>query len=426
MHETFKAIGCSIKTAPVAVREMLALQENGIRNLLANLKNTPDITEALVVSTCNRTEIYYSSATDCTEQIIKLLATEKNLEVATISPYLVAELNHEEASRQLFRMAIGLESSVVGDLQIINQVKQAYQLSADANMAGPFIHRLLHTIFFANKKVVQETGFRDGAASVSYAAQELVEELTQLKPDPKILVLGLGEIGADLLRHLVDHNYKNISVCNRTEEKAAALVVSLPDAHIEQIAFAAVWQAIADADVVISSIATDKPFISKNAVEGLMGLHYKYFIDLSVPRSIEAAVESLPGALVYNIDQINVRVNQAVEARLASIPQVEAIIEAALLDFADWTKEMVVSPTIQKLKSALEQIRQEEVTRHLRQMTDEETRLVDKITRNMMQKILKLPVLQLKAACRRGEADTLIDVLNDLFNLEAQNENISH
>jgi len=147
-------------------------------------------------------------------------------------------------------------------------------------------------------------------------------------------------------------------------------------------------------------------------------LTYKYFLDLSVPRSVDVAVEQIPGVLVYNIDHIRNRADEALTRRLASIPQVEAIVAQSIVEFNDWSKEMMVSPTINKLKNALEQIRKEEMSRYMKNMSPEESEKIDKITRGMMQKIIKLPVLQLKAACKRGEAETLIDVLNDLFNLE--------
>jgi glutamyl-tRNA reductase len=138
-----------------------------------------------------------------------------------------------------------------------------------------------------------------------------------------------------------------------------------------------------------------------------------------MPRSIDQEIENLPGAVLFNIDQINNRTQEAIERRKASVPQVEQIVNQAIEDFEEWSKEMLISPTIQKLKNALEQIRQEEIARHMKQLSEDELGRIDKITKNMMQKIIKLPVLQLKAACKRGEAETLADILNDLFNLDA-------
>ena len=313
---------------------------------------------------------------------------------------------------------MGLDAQVIGDLQISNQVKNAYQWSADEDAAGPFLHRLLHTIFFTNKRVQQETSFRDGAASTSYAALELVEELTGDVANPRVLVVGLGEIGADVCRHLGDSKvFTDVTICNRTRSKAELLAA---ECGVKVLDFENLVQGLKEADVVISSIAHHTPFFTRELVEHLDVLSYKFFIDLSVPRSIEADVENVPGILVYNIDAIQSKASAALQRRLDAVPHVRAIIAESIAGLSDWAKEMMVSPTIQKLKNALEQIRQEEMDRFQKKLTPEEAKRVDEVTKSLMQKILKQPVLQLKAACKRGEADQLIDTLTDLFDLERQ------
>lgn len=280
----------------------------------------------------------------------------------------------------------------------------------------------MHTIFFTNKRVAQETSFRDGAASVSYAAVELIDELVGHHLNPNVLVVGLGEIGTDVCLNLADRKLTNITLCNRTLAKTETLAKQ----HNFRVAdFANLTDEITRADVIITSVSRDEPLITPALLNSLRVLTYKYFIDLSVPRSVDASVEQIPGVLVYNIDHIRNRADEALNRRLASIPQVEAIIDQAVAEFSDWSKEMIVSPTINKLKNALEQIRRDEIARHMKHLSPDESEKVDKITRGIMQKIIKLPVLQLKAACKRGEAETLIDVLNDLFNLEEQSETAS-
>jgi glutamyl-tRNA reductase len=184
--------------------------------------------------------------------------------------------------------------------------------------------------------------------------------------------------------------------------------------------FEQVQTAIAQADVIISSVAVEH-FIQKDFIQSLDIQSFKYFIDLSVPRSIEPSIEEKSGVLLYNIDQINHKVSEALQLRLAAVAEVRAIIQASLQEFNEWSKEMEVSPTIQKLKNALEQIRQEELARYMKKLSEDEAYRLDQVTKSMMQKIIKLPTLQLKAACKRGEAETLIEVLNDLFNLEKKN-----
>ena len=420
MITNFKSLSLSYKKAPVEIREKMALNEQECKSLMLLLKDAFDLNELLVLSTCNRTEVYYAAQEDLSAGIVKIMAIHKGLLDGTdLFPLFESITEHEQAIVHLFRVAIGLESQVVGDLQITNQVKHAYQWSADQNMAGPFLHRLLHTIFFTNKKVVQETGLRDGAASVSYATVELAEELLENYINPTVLILGVGEMGADVCRNMVNSSLKNVLVTNRTMAKAEELAA---ECGFQTIAFDNLDEAIKKADLIISSVALPEPLITKARLEKANILSYKYFVDISVPRSVSPDVEQIPGVILYGIDTLQNRSQEAIEKRRRSIPQVESIIAEAVEELKEWSKEMIVSPTIQKLKNALEQIRKEEVSRHLKTLTEEESKVIDDITRNIMQKIIKLPVLQLKAACKRGEAETLIDVLNDLFNLEKETQ----
>lgn len=421
MHGQFKAITISYKNAPLDIREQIALNEDECKALMVKLQEVLGVAESLVLSTCNRTEIYYTSDTDLSAEIIKVLAVQKAISSATIAPYFTRYTNQDDAVRYLFEVSLGLHSQVIGDLQIPNQIKNAYQWSADINMSGPFMHRLLHSVFFTNKRVVQETAFRDGAASTSYAAIEAIETFLPLLTNPKVLVIGLGEIGRDVCLTLADKGYKNITLTNRSHEKAVALANEL---GFEVADYNNVENQILEADIVISSIRRDEPLITSELLSRNTRSQIKYLIDLSVPRSIAPSVEQLGGIVLYDLDEIQQRANTALERRVAAIPQVQNIIEQAVADFNDWSKEMIVSPTIQKLKNALEQIRQEEMARYMKGISEDEAKKIDKITSSMMQKIIKLPVLQLKAACKRGEAETLIDVLNDLFNLEAQSEKV--
>ena len=418
MLHNFKAVTLSHKKAPLAIRELIALDEKSCKQFLQTLKDFIQATDLLVLSTCTRTEVYYTADADYSQDIIKLLGITKG--IANISQYIdyFTLINgHQDAVQHLFDVSMGLDAQVVGDIQISNQVKQAYQWSADNETAGPFLHRLMHTIFFTNKRVVQETSFRDGAASTSYATVELIEELSADIDNPRILVVGIGEIGADVCRNLQGSVLNNVVISNRTNAKAKLLA---DECGFEVLPFEDLVQGLKEADVIISSISRDTPFFTTSMIERLDVLTFKFFIDLSVPRSIEAKVEDIPGVLVYNIDSIQNKASAALEQRIAAIPKVKEIIAESIEQFNDWSKEMMVSPTIHKLKNALETIRQEEIARYLKKLGPDETKLVDDITRNIMQKIIKLPVLQLKAACKRGEAETLIDVLNDLFNLEAQ------
>jgi len=413
MIQNFKSIALSYKTAPLDVRESVSLSEAAAKQLLNFMRDVTDATDVLVVSTCNRTEIYYMSAQELSSQILKGLGLIKKLD----SGYerFFAKYEGREAIRHLFEVAIGLDAQVIGDLQISGQVKNAYQWTADENMAGPFLHRLMHTIFFCNKRVVQETAFRDGAASISYAAKELAEDITTGLSAPRVLVIGVGEIGQDVCLNLMNSKFKDVTIVNRTSEKAEKL------AHKCGFSFRSLDQLsseIATADVIISSVSGSEPLISKHLLKNMSIFSHKYFIDLSIPRSIEPSVDEIEGAIVYNLDDIEEKTNDALERRRASIPQVQNIISEAMLEFEDWSKEMIVSPTIQKIKQALEQIRKEEIARFLKNAKPEEAEKLEEMSKSLMQKILKYPVLHLKAACRRGDAESLTEMLQELFNLD--------
>lgn len=423
MNIHFKAFGLSYKKSAIQIREAVALSDSEMRNLLTRSKEVLGINEMLIISTCNRTEFYYVSENDEFDRLISLLGIEKNL--SNIDSYKLdfEHFTSTKAVQHLFEVATGIDSQVLGDLQIINQVKKAYQASADNNMAQAFLHRLLHTIFFTNKKIVQQTTFRDGAASVSYAAVSMLEELTANMTSPQVLVIGTGEIGEDVLRNLKNTNFMNILVANRTFEKAESLAKEL---NYKAVRFEEIEKYIAESEIIISSVSMSKPLISKDLLEQNPILSFKFIVDLSIPRSVESKVEEIPAVLLYNMDSIEQKVSETMQKRQETVPAVLEIIAEAMAEFADWTQEILVSPVIQQFKNVLENIRKDEMSRFAKQMNPQETEVVDKITRNILQKIIKYPVLELKAACKRGEAENVSEMLKNLFDLEKQTEKVNH
>jgi len=413
MQSSFKALILTYKTVPLGIREQVSLNELFTKQLFQYMREYTPATESLIISTCNRTEIYYVSEKDFSSEILEGLKLVKGIDTS-IEEYFI-QLTSKEAISHLFEVSIGLDAQIIGDLQISGQVKTAYQWSADENMAGPFLHRLMHTIFFVNKRVVQETSFRDGAASISYAAKELAEDLTSSIKEPKVLVLGVGEIGKDVCLNFVNSSIKHVTILNRSVEKAQLLAEKCGFAFGEIIKLE---EELSKADLVISSVSVSQPIITRTMLERSPILSHKYFIDLSVPRSVDSSIEEIPGVIVYNMDDLEEKTNTALEKRIASIPAVKGIINEALEDFSEWSKEMIVSPTIQKLKQALEQIRKEELARYLKTANGQEAEKLEELSRSLVQKILKYPVLQLKAACKRGDAESLSELLQDLFNLE--------
>lgn len=414
MQAQFKVLTISHEQAPLQVREMFHLNAEQSRSLSEQIHSIIGIEEVLILSTCNRTEIYVVSDDVEAEILLKLLCIEKGIAYSPdYRQHFQWICQTLPAAQHMFEVSMGLRSQVVGDLQISNQVKQSYALAAELQLAGPFLHRLLHTIFHTNKRVQQETAYRDGAASVSYASAELARELVGIMQAPTALVIGMGEMAQDVAKQLVTGGFERIFISNRTDEKAADFAHEL---GIEHLPFAELKQRCADFHVVIVAIAAENHLIVPEMLAGVVGP--KFFIDLSVPRSVSPAVEQIPGVLVYDIDEIKSRTDEVLRTRLAAVPAVQAIIATDMAAFMDWSRELTISPTIQKLKDALEQIRMEEMAKFVKGAAPQEVEMMDKVTKSMVNKIIKLPVLQLKAACKRGEQENLIDVLNDLFDLE--------
>ncbi|MEM6736913.1 MAG: glutamyl-tRNA reductase [Bacteroidota bacterium] len=411
----FQAISLSHKNAPIEIRETVSFEGEEVSTFLIQLKEVFLIKEALLISTCNRTEIYYSSDAEISNEIIGFIASFKALSKESLLRYF-RKLNTREAVLHLFRVALGLESKVLGDIQISNQIKRAYQSSADLELAGSFLHRLMHTIFYANKRVVQETRLQTGSASIASVAVELIKHFVVKLDNPTVALIGLGEIGQNTLENLNKENLK-ITLVNRTRSKAEKFASAY---HVNVKDFFNLREIISGNDVIISAVSTKVPIINDELI--VKDATHKLFIDLSVPRSIDPAIDHVPGVSLFNVDQLTEKTLKTKSIREKSIPAVEAIIEDALFGFDEWKSEMEVSPTIQRLKKTLDLIRKEELARYSKISTSER-KLLEIATKNMIQKVIKLPVLQLKAARKRGEADTLVGVLNDLFDLEQQEIN---
>lgn len=409
----FKAVGISYHNTPLEIRELASLNESESNDFLIRLRETFDLSEAMVVSTCNRTEVYYLARKDLGKEVITLLATQKSISKNSLLKYC-KRYGEFDSVHHLFDVSLGLDSQILGDIQISNQIKKAYQASADLGMAGPFLHRLLHTIFYANKRAVQETRLQDGNASLASVSVDLAKRFIENVSNPRIAIVGLGEIGQNVLENL--HGVEaSITLLNRTKSKAEKLAVE-PNIivsnyeHLESV--------INESDIVISSVSSGSEIISKKNLTS-NSFQHKLFIDLALPRSISSDLEEISGTTVYNIDQLSEKTKAAKAIREASIPDAKKIIEDSVASFSEWTEEMEVSPTIQKLKSTLDEIRKQELSRHIGKVSDEEMELLEAVTKNMIQKVIKLPVLELKAACKRGESENLVGVLNDLFNLES-------
>lgn len=415
MDLSLKAVSLSHHKAPVEIRELIYIRPAAIRDLLLSLKDTFNVSELLVLSTCNRTEVYYVSESDFSSGIIARLLSEKGLSETEQYLDYFDRMEGDQALQHLFEVSMGLRSGIIGDIQITHQVKEAYSISHELNLAGPVLHRLLHTIFHAGKRVQSETGYRDGAASVSYAAVESAEISVANPEAARVLVVGLGEMGADVARNLKYSAFRQVFLMNRTREKAQELS---NETGFPIIPFEDLESALPQFDVVFSAVAGSDCLITRSLLSRQEIHTHRYFFDLSVPRSIAPDTEEVTGVIVFNIDEIQSRASEVLEKRLENVPAVLQIIREEMVGFKDWSRELSISPTIHLLKEALENLRKEEIARYLKSLNEKELEAVEEVTRNLMQKIMKLPVLNLKEACRRGNEDSLIEALHTIFNLD--------
>ena len=395
---TFRGLTINHKTAKVALREELSIAEPDLHVLLKEFSTSLTVSELFILSTCNRTEVYYMSEENLDEVFLEKLAERNGYNSEEVHKATMV-LENEEAARHLFRVAMGLESQVLGDLQIINQVKRAYQAATDLELAGPYLHRLLHTIFYANKKVVQQTTFRDGAASVSYATFEMATEFTDHIQEPVVLILGAGEMGSDVARFFAEEHAHSLYIANRTYSKAKALA---EETQAKPIQLNQIGDLLPKVDILISTLGLSEPILSQEDFKDLPTKGFRYCFDLGVPRSINPNSEKEAGVILYNIDDINSKTQEALDRRRDAIEDVELIVEENLSAFLEWSKEMQFSPVLQQLKQALEQIRQEELLKYAKKHSKEELAVAEKVTLGMLNQILKKHAIQLKIACRRG------------------------
>ena len=235
--------------------------------------------------------------------------------------------------------------------------------------------------------------------------------------NPRVLMIGVGEIGADVCDNFRKSAISNIIVVTRTHHKALELAQKC---FVKAAYWENVWEEVKQADVVISSVPGDCFFISKHDIDKLAPNAPKIFIDLSMPHSISSDLQAIPGTRVYNIDNIRNQATKALEMRLEAVPQVQQIIAEAVAEFGFWTQEMGMSPAIQNFKNRLEEIRQQELNRYMKKLGAEEKVLVETLTKSILNKIVKLPALELKAACQRGNSDALLESFTTLFDLEKE------
>jgi glutamyl-tRNA reductase len=402
--------GISHHTAPLDVRERLWFSSEEIRQTLPLLRPI-GIGECVMFSTCNRTELYVLTENNTIppEEIKRILITQKSADRKVQSSDLFT-LTAGDAARHLFRVAAGTDSMVLGDVQILAQVKEGFHLATDLGTAGFFMNRLFQLAFRAGKRARTETEIGDGAVSVSYAAVELAEKIFDDLHKKSALVIGAGETADLTATHLRGKEIGKLYITNRTQERAEQLATKVQGVVIP---FDNWFNTLPDVDIVISSVEVNKFILAAPDIQRALKHHGNktlFVIDIGVPRNIDPEVKNIENVFLYDLDTLNLMVEENLQKRRAEIPKVEAIITEILAELTHWYSSLEVNPTITALTQFMENIRQEELAKNINRFDPKDRELVELVTKRIINKIVHAPIVNL----RGGQETSLVERLQKM------------
>ena len=408
MSQRIVLVGLSHHTAPVEVRERVAFADGRLEPALRGLVSLPGVNEGVIVSTCNRVEVVACGRDPDTvaAELPSFLADAHRLGTDELAGSLYTHRDRE-AVRHLFRVAASLDSMVIGEPQILGQLKEHYAAAAAVGASGRVLHRCFHKSFSVAKRIRSETGIAEKAVSVGSAAVELASDIFDRFDDKTVLLIGAGTMGELTARALLARGTGTLMVANRTFERAAGVAHELGGLAVP---FERLGRMLHTADLVISAAGGDLPIRPAMVEEAMRERRGRpmLFIDLAVPRSIDPAVNELDGVYLFDVDDLDDVVAENRGARASEAVRAEAIVEAEVESFWKWLQGLDVVPTIIALRDKLEGIRQSEVERHLAALGSDDPRqreAVERITRAIVNKILHHPVTALRRhQAVRGES----------------------
>jgi glutamyl-tRNA reductase len=415
----FQLIGVNHKTAPVEVRERLAIPDTRLPEALRRLAEHPGVDEGLILSTCNRVEVM-AQTKNGTVDLRGFLRDYFHLDPAEYEAHLY-EHREGEAVRHLFRVTSSLDSMVVGEPQILGQVKEAYATARAVGVVHSQLDLLLTRAFAVAKRVRTETAVGSSAVSVASVAVELAKKIFGTLQGKHVYLVGAGKMSELAARHLLAHGAETIFVANRTYERAQHLAAKF-DGHA--ILFEQLYETCDRADIVITSTGAPHAIFRREHGELFLSRRKNrpmFFIDIAVPRDVDPGMNKLDGIFVYDIDDLQQAVSSHVDDRRKEADRAEAIINAEVERFQVRLQTLDVVPTIVSLQDHLETIRQAEIDRvrgRLGTLSPEQELAVETLTRGIISKIMHTPISTLKTAVREPEATTVIDLVRRLFNLQ--------
>jgi len=426
MEREIVALGVNHRRAPVEVRERVALADDSMEDALRQLVLMPRIEESAIISTCNRVEVLATS-TDvdgAIEDLVDFLASNERITRDELTAHL-SVFRGREAVRHVFRLASSLDSMVVGEPQILGQLKDSYTNAVMAGSASTILHRCFHKSFNVAKRIRSETGIASKAVSVSSAAVELTGKIFDHLQDKTAMLIGAGEMGELAARHLLARGIHRLIVVNRTHERALELAADLRGLAVP---FQELQEHLPDADVVIGATAADEYILTPAMVHSaLQRRKYRsmFLVDMSVPRNFDPAINEIENVYLYDVDDLSAVAEINRDERTREAGKAEAIVDEEVDSFCRWMAGLDAVPTIVALRNKAEAIRQAELTKtlssSLRHLGASEKEALDAMTNAIVNKLLHAPVTQLKQQGRR-EAIYFIAALRQLFEIEESDE----
>jgi glutamyl-tRNA reductase len=416
-------VGVNHKSAPIEVRERLAFTDEACAAGLHRLVDGEVIREGLIVSTCNRVEVLTETTTgqinETTERVIGFLSRTDCLPRSFFETHLYKHAD-DSAVRHLFRVTSSLDSMVVGEPQVLGQVRRAYSIALDAGTAGRVLNRLIHHAFRVAKRVRTETGIGANAISISYMAVELGKKIFNSLEGQTALLIGAGEMAELSARHLVKAGVSRVLLTNRTPEPAERLASQLGG---EAVSFERITDYLAEADVVICSTAAEKYLVTEQMVREAITRRRNrpaFFIDISVPRNIDPAVGRIPNVFVFDIDDLESVISSNIREREREAERAELIVESEIMQFQQALRALDAGPTIQSFRQTLQDIARLELTRQrnrLGPLTPEQERAVEALLLSTLNKVSHPVLNHMRHSFDRSDAET-IQAWRDIFGLE--------
>ncbi|MFQ6537221.1 MULTISPECIES: glutamyl-tRNA reductase [Aphanothece] len=424
-------VGLSHRTAPVEIRERLSIPEQAMDASLQQLRSDDQVLEASILSTCNRLEIYtlLRHPEHGISAVGQFLSQHSGLAVDELTPHLFT-YHHEEAVGHLLRVAAGLDSLVLGEGQILSQVKKMVRLGQEHRSVGPILNRLLNQAVSTGKRVRTETNLGTGAVSISSAAVELaqlkvgqsrgVDELVPLDQE-QVAVVGAGRMARLLLQHLQAKGCRGVVLLNRTVARAEQLAADFPTLPVQCRPLEDLDHCLSTCSLVFTSTGAEDPIITAERLAGLNRRSSLMLVDIGVPRNISPDTTELPGVQAFDVDDLQEVVARNQEARREMAAEAEGLLDEEARLFLEWWDGLEAVPVVNRLRRHLEEIREQELQKALSRMGPDlsarERKVVEALSKGIVNKILHTPVTNIRAPQPRPQRHTAMRVLEDLFEL---------